>query len=68
MGIAVFAAASLKDALDEVNAAYKQAKAAGDFLIGFLDFAEIAPEAVLVQLLVGRGVPRRRSAGVPRLH
>src|SRR3546814_7796444 len=40
----------------------QHAEAAGDLLVGLLDAAHVAAEAVLVQLLVGRHVPQ--AAGV----
>src|SRR4051794_29827407 len=41
----------------------KNAQAARNLLIGFLDIAEVAAKAVLVQLLAGLGVPEPAIVG-----
>ena len=42
---------------------WQQAEAAGDFLIGFVLAAEVAAEAVLVELLAGGHVPQPAAVG-----
>ena len=45
--------------LEVPDAGFRQdAEAAGDFLVAFLDLAEVAAEAVLVHLLAGLAVPQ----------
>src|SRR5688500_10804937 len=41
----------------------EKAEAAGDFLIGFLDLAEVLTEAVFVELLVRLHVPQAAAVG-----
>src|SRR4029078_6721384 len=47
----------------EIVVALEQAEPAGDFLIRFLDFAEILAEVVIVELLVGLEVPKPAAIG-----
>ena len=43
--------------------ALEQAEAAGDFLVGLLLAAEVAAEAILVELLAARHVPQAAVVG-----
>ena len=47
----------------EIVVLAQKAETAGDFLIGLLDAAEILPETILVELLVGLHVPQAAAVG-----